>query len=102
MQIQRVHTEHQPFPSSGGPHSTSSPRVIDEQISARKDQSNAEILRSAASPDEISSFLEQLRLLPDQNDNAVELARERYLSGALFSREVAESVATSPLKDFVF
>ncbi len=102
MQIQRVHDEHQPFPSPGGPHSTSSRKEIDESVSARKSHSDAEILRPATSPVEMTSLLEQLRLLPDQNDDALRLAKERFQSGELFTREVAESLATSSLRDFVF
>ncbi len=102
MHIRRIQDDPHPFPTSGGPHAVLSNGRAGESESVEKSRPNVVSSPSKTSTEEISYLLDELHLLPDQNDDALQLARARYQSGELFTREAAESTAISSLRDFVF
>ncbi|MEW4490334.1 hypothetical protein AB1L42_19770 [Thalassoglobus sp. JC818] len=102
MQIQRIHDDQHPYSPPTGPHTQPSRRSGDATSVSNRENEAASFLQSAVSAKEFPSFIEKLRELPEQDDEAIQLAIERFRSGQLITREVAESLATSSLKEFIF
>ena len=102
MHIRRIQNDAHPFPTAGGPHSVQSNGRSGESESVEKSRPNAVSSPSGTTTEEVSYLLDRLRLLPAPNDDALQLAKARFESGELFTREAAESSAISSLRDFVF
>lgn len=102
MQIHRIHSEHHPVSTpdrSHFEHQKSAP----ERLSVTADTSEmAEFSPLSSASVEITNLLEQMRLLSDPADEALQQAQAQMKSGALFTREAAESVATSSLRELIF
>ena len=102
MQIQRIHDDQHPYSPPTGPHTQPSRRSGETTSVSTRESETASFLQSGVPATEFPEFIEKLRQLPEQDDEAIQLAIERFQSGQLITREVAESLATSPLREFVF
>lgn len=102
MQIHRIHGEHHPVSTSDRSHFEQH-KTSPGRLSVAADTSDmADFSPSSSASVEMNNLLEQLRLLSDPADDALQQAQAQMKSGALFTREAAESIATSSLRELIF
>ena len=102
MQIQKIHDDQHPYSPPTGPHAPPTSGIPTEQEIAQTPKKTADVPLSGVADTDIAELIEKLRELPELDAEVIQLAQARFESGQLISREAAELVASSPLKEFVF
>ena len=101
MQVQRIHDERHPVTSLNGPHVPAPGTKPGDAESSRQPTAKEELPLAFPLESKFLDLLKKLRQLPDHDAEIVRLAKARFESGELLTREVAESLATSLLNEFV-
>lgn len=102
MHIQRHHEEHHPFPKPGHLNLRQNDSVGNRRQSSAQTGQEPASAAGLMNSKEVEQLVQQMRELSPIDEAEVQLAQARFQSGELLTREAAELVATSLLRDFHF
>lgn len=99
MQIHRTHQEHFPSATFANRHRVSHSNGLEQAYQPDNQAAESLEVRTSGMTDEVLQLVQEMRSIEESDHDALQFAQVRLRTGELFTRDSAESVATSILRE---